>query len=338
MASDSVDTVLHGRMLTLNPISIGRDTVEAIVYHWKNKSINWPMAIYITLVHVAAVVGICTIQDCKWQTLLLAFVLWPITGLGITGGVHRLWAHRSYDAHWTVRVFMMLINSMANQGSIYHWSRDHRVHHKYSEQDADPHNATRGFFFAHMGWLYVKKHPEVIKAGRTLNFSDLEADPVVMFQDSLDPWFALFMCFILPALIGKYWWGEDFWNAFWVAGALRYCIVLHFTWLVNSAAHMFGDHPYDHKSWPAENPFVSICAIGEGWHNWHHKYPFDYAASEFGVSTQFNPTKMFIDALATVGLVTNRKRATGAWEKLKERRDSEEKAVKASTDVDKKSQ
>lgn len=55
----------------------------------------------------------------------------------------------------------MLLNSMANQGSIYHWSRDHRVHHKYSETDADPHNATRGFFFAHMGWLYVKKHPEV---------------------------------------------------------------------------------------------------------------------------------------------------------------------------------
>ena len=109
---------------------------------------------------------------------------------------------------------------------------------------------------------------QVIKAGRTLDFSDLEADPVVMFQDSLDPWFALFMCFILPALIGKHAWGEGFWNAFWVAGSLRYCVVLHFTWLVNSAAHMFGDHPYDYKSWPSENPFVSICAIGEGWHNW----------------------------------------------------------------------
>ncbi|CAN0547966.1 unnamed protein product, partial [Laminaria digitata] len=83
------------------------------------------------------------------------------SGVGITGGVHRLWAHRSYDAHWSVRVFMMLINSMANQGSIYHWSRDHRVHHKHSETDADPHNAKRGFFFAHMGWLYVKKHPAV---------------------------------------------------------------------------------------------------------------------------------------------------------------------------------
>lgn len=190
------------------------------------------------------------------------------SGLGITGGVHRLWAHRSYDAHWSVRIFMMLINSMANQGSIYHWSRDHRVHHKYSETDADPHNAMRGFFFAHMGWLYVKKHPEVIKAGRTLNYADLEADPVVMFQDRLDPWFALFMCFVLPGLVAKHAWGEEFWHGFWVAGALRYCCVLHFTWFVNSAAHMFGDHPYDHKSWPSENPFVSICAIGEGWHNW----------------------------------------------------------------------
>ena len=68
----------------------------------------------------------------------------------------------------------MLCNSIANQGSIYHWARDHRVHHKYSETDADPHNAMRGFFFAHMGWLYVKKHPEVIRAGKELDFSDLE--------------------------------------------------------------------------------------------------------------------------------------------------------------------
>lgn len=79
MASDLSDTILEGRALTLNPITLVKDTVEAIVYHWKNKSINWPMAIYITLVHVAAVVGAMTIVECKWQTLLLAFILWPIT-------------------------------------------------------------------------------------------------------------------------------------------------------------------------------------------------------------------------------------------------------------------
>jgi len=218
----------------------------------------------------------------------------------------------------------MLINSIANQGSIYHWTRDHRVHHKHSETDADPHNAQRGFFFAHMGWLYVKKHPDVIAAGRTLDFSDLKNDKVVVFQDKLDPWFALFMCFVFPALVAKYCWGENFWVAYWVAGALRYCYVLHCTWLVNSAAHMFGDHPYYYTSWPAENPLVSFFAVGEGWHNWHHKYPFDYAASEYGVGSQYNPTKLFIDACAMLGLVTKRKRATGAWEKLKERRDKDE--------------
>merc|ERR1712146_588884 len=107
---------------------------------------------------------------------------------------------------------------------------------------------------------------------------------------------------------------------FFVPGAVRYVWVLHMTWLVNSAAHLWGERPYDPKSNPAENPFVSIAAIGEGWHNWHHKYPFDYAASEYGVMRQFNPTKMVIDALAMVGLVTKRKRATGAWAKLKEKR------------------
>ena len=90
---------------------------------------------------------------------------------------------------------------------------------------------------------------------------------------------------------------------------------------VNSAAHLYGDHPYDPKSWPAENPLVSVMAIGEGWHNWHHKYPFDYAASEFGISKQFNPTKLFIDMCIFLGLASNPKRATGAWKKNRENRE-----------------
>lgn len=79
MASDASDVLLEGRSLTLNPFTLIKDAVETVVYHWKNKSINWPMAIFITLVHMAAVLGFCTIQDCKWQTCLLAFILWPIT-------------------------------------------------------------------------------------------------------------------------------------------------------------------------------------------------------------------------------------------------------------------
>lgn len=168
----------------------------------------------------------------------------------------------------------------------------------------------------------MKKHPAVVEAGKQLNFDDLLDDPVVMFQKKYDPWFALFMCFVFPSLVPMLW-GENFWNGYWVAGALRYVFVLHVTWLVNSAAHFYGDHPYDPISWPAENPVVAFLALGEGWHNWHHKYPFDYATSEFGASKQYNPTKMFIDTCCWLGLASDRKRATGAWAKLKASREQE---------------
>jgi len=291
--------------------------------HYNDGTINYPMGTYVTLVHLAALVGVTKLTSVSRETLIWAFFLWPVSGFGITVGVHRLWSHRSYEAALPVRIFLMLCNSIANQGTIYHWARDHRVHHKFSETDADPHNATRGFFFAHMGWLFIKKHPDVVTSGRELDFTDLMEDATVMFQKKLDPWFALYMCYVMPAQVASHYWGENYWNALWVAGALRYCAVLHFTWFVNSAAHLYGDHPYDVLSYPAENPIVSFFSVGEGWHNWHHKYPFDYAASEFGVSSQFNPSKLFIDACAAVGLVWGRKRTSVAWTLGKARRNKD---------------
>jgi len=298
------------------------DSISTVARHYKQGTLNWPMIIYISLVHVAGIVGLVTIPSCHPLTLLMALILWPATGLGITAGVHRLWSHRSYKATFPLRVFLMLLNTIANQGSIWHWARDHRVHHKHSETDADPHNATRGFFYAHMGWLLVKKHPSVIEEGKKLSFDDLAEDSTVMFQKKLDPWFALFMCFVLPGIVCTLW-GDNFWNGYWVAGGLRYIVVLHFTWCVNSAAHLYGDHPYEPSMWPSENTLVSIGAVGEGWHNWHHKYPFDYAASEFGVDKQFNPTKLFIDICISLGLASEPKRALGAWNKLRQVREKE---------------
>ena len=309
------------------------DSLKTVARHFKAGNLNWPMIIYIGISHLAGLMGLFSLTSCKPYTLLWALILWPITGLGITAGVHRLWSHRSYNATLTLRVILMLANSIANQGSIWHWARDHRVHHKHSETDADPHNATRGFFFAHMGWLFVKKHKDIVEAGKKLKFDDLAEDPTVVFQKKLDPWFALFMCFVFPALVGSYFWGENFWNGFWVAGGLRYILVLHFTWCVNSAAHLYGDHPYDTNMWPAENPLVSLGAIGEGWHNWHHKYPFDYAASEFGIDKQFNPTKLFIDCCIFLGLASKPKRATGAWKILREKKNLEQSQ---SSEADKK--
>ena len=160
----------------------------------------------------------------------------------------------------------------------------------------------------------------MIEAGRKLDISDILDDPVVAFQKSLDPFFSLFMCFVFPSLVSSYLWNESMICSFFVAGCVRYCWVLHSTWLVNSAAHVYGSRPYDPSINPAENKYVAIVAGGEGWHNWHHKFPYDYASSELGSDQQYNPTKMFIDACAWLGLVSGRKRATNTWESIKSKK------------------
>lgn len=111
-----------------------------------------------------------------------ALALGMFGAFGITAGAHRLWSHRAYKAKWPLRVLLMLSQTLAFQNSIYEWVRDHRVHHKFTDTDADPHNARRGFFFSHIGWLMVKKHPDVKQKGQTVDMSDLEHDQVVMFQ------------------------------------------------------------------------------------------------------------------------------------------------------------
>lgn len=139
----------------------------------------------------------------------------------------------------------MIFNTIAFQDAAMHWARDHRVHHKYSETDADPHNATRGFFFSHVGWLLCRKHEAVKEAGKKLDLSDLKADPVLRFQAKYYLILMPIFCFIIPTLIPMYCWGESFANSFFVATMFRYTFILNVTWLVNSAAHKWGDKPYD---------------------------------------------------------------------------------------------
>lgn len=114
-------------------ISVLVESVKTAVRHYNAGNINWPLAIYVCSVHIAGFIGLTYIRHCSKYTLLFAYFLSFITKLGITAGSHRLWSHRSYKATLPVRIFLMLATSIANQGSIWHWSRDHRVHHKHSE-------------------------------------------------------------------------------------------------------------------------------------------------------------------------------------------------------------
>eukprot|EP00398_MALV-I-01_sp_L67-1_P000727 gene727-14_t len=293
--------------------------------------INVPMCIYIGLCHLLGLIGLCAmVAPASWTavtgvqapttfSIASAWVLWPITGLGITAGAHRLWAHRSYQGNFFYRCVVMVFNSMANQGTIFHWSRDHRVHHLYSDTEKDPYNASRGFFFSHVGWLLLHKCKETVQAGRDMDLSDLLADPVVRFQKRVDPFWNLFWCFGVPT-IAAHMMGDSWINGLLIPGAFRYVLILHGTWLVNSYVHAIGDSkPYNPSHATTESGFVSIIALGEGWHNWHHAYPWDYAASELDWYQQYNPTKMVIDIAAFFGLVTGRKRGLNHWKNRQRR-------------------
>ena len=108
--------------------------------HGAPMRINWIILGFLSYVHLAALPGLYYLTTLKWQTLLLTSQTLFWSAIGVTGGLHRLWSHRSYKAHWSIRSWLMFCTSLANQGTIYHWTRDHRVHHKNSETDADPHN------------------------------------------------------------------------------------------------------------------------------------------------------------------------------------------------------
>ncbi|XP_068423954.1 stearoyl-CoA desaturase b [Clinocottus analis] len=268
----------------------------------------WKNIVLMSLLHLAALYGLVLLPSASFSTLAWTAVCYLISALGVTAGAHRLWSHRSYKASFPLRVFLALANSMAFQNDVYEWARDHRVHHKYSETDADPHNATRGFFFAHIGWLMVRKHPDVIEKGRKLELSDLKADKVVMFQRRHYKLSVVILCFGVPMLVPWYFWGESLSVGYFVPGMLRYAVMLNATWLVNSAAHIWGNRPYDKTINPRENRLVALSAIGEGFHNYHHTFPFDYATSEFGL--KMNLTTAFIDTMCFLGLAKDPKRVS----------------------------
>lgn len=277
---------------------------------------------FLLFFHALAVAGVVKLvghEQC-WSLFAEMMFLYMIGGMGITCGAHRLWSHRAYKANAPFRAFLMLLTSIANQGSVFHWARDHRVHHKRSDKEGDPYNASRGFFYSHVGWLLLKKPQAVMEYGKQLNFDDLLADPFVRFQHNFDPWWNQFWCFLAPAIYAHYKY-NDFWTGFFVLGCLRWCICLHATWTVNSTAHIWGDRRYTVEGNPCESCFTSLVAVGEGWHDWHHRYPYDYAAAEGGVWEQYNPSKLLIDTAAFFGMAWDRRRATTAWQMLKQERE-----------------
>lgn len=164
-----------------------------------------------------------------------------------------------------------------------------------------------GGWFSHMKWLYLEKNPRVKLAGQSINISDLESMFEVRLHKKIHFIWNPFIAFILPAIISNCLYGESMLNGFLILGVLRYTVILHATGTFNSLSHLYGKRPNKEDIQPANNPIVNIISLGEGDHNFHHTYPFDYANSEYEWYEHFNMGKMVIDFFEKIGLAYNLK-------------------------------
>ncbi len=223
-------------------------------------------------------------------------------GLAITGGYHRLWSHRTYDAHWSLRLIYMLLGAMALQNSVLVWASGHRNHHQFvDDADRDPYSASRGLWFSHIGWM-LRRYP----SGDTdfSNVRDLERDPIVAFQHKHYYLLAIGLNVFVPLALG--WLHGDLWGVFLLAGVLRLVVSHHFTFLINSVAHAFGRQPYTDENSARDNGWLAFLTYGEGYHNFHHQFAHDYRN---GVRWwHWDPSKWIICSLSWVGLTTRLRR------------------------------
>lgn len=229
-------------------------------------------------------------------------VLLYANGLAITGGYHRLWSHRTYDAHWSLRLVYMLLGAMALQNSVLVWASGHRNHHQYVDDgDRDPYSASRGLWFSHVGWM-LRRYP----SGQAdfSNVRDLKQDPIVAFQHRYYYVLAIGLNVLVPLALG--WLHGDLWGVFLLAGVLRLVVSHHFTFLINSVAHAFGRQPYSDEHSARDNWWLAFLTYGEGFHNFHHQFAHDYRN---GIRWwHWDPSKWIICSLSWFGLTTRLRR------------------------------
>jgi stearoyl-CoA desaturase (Delta-9 desaturase) len=233
--------------------------------------------------------------------LIPFFLMYFLTGLAITAGYHRYYAHRAYDCHPVVQFLFLLFGAAALQNSAYCWVSDHRYHHRNVDQEGDPYNIRKGFLWAHIGWIFFDDLP-----GTRVyeNIRDLKSSKLVLWQKQYYVPLATIVGLGIPFLIGLAYdrpWGGMLWG-----GLIRLVFVHHCTFLINSAAHWFGTRPYSTKNTARDSWWLAFFSYGEGYHNFHHAFPSDFRN---GLEWyQWDPTKWLISGFHRLGLATRLKK------------------------------
>lgn len=235
-----------------------------------------------------------------WWEPVLALALFVAIGVGVGAGYHRCFAHRTYECHPAAEAVLLFLGSLALQNSALRWARDHRDHHRYTDTDKDPYSVTRGFLWAHVFWVFFKEPP----GANFENVPDLLKNPRVMWQHRWSRFLGIGVGLGLPTLVGALF-GRPLGGLLW-GGFLRIVLVHHTTFLVNSAAHLWGKRPYAPGISARDNWLLAFLTHGEGFHNFHHTFPSDFRN---GVRWyHWDPNKWTIQAMRLAGLARNLRR------------------------------
>lgn len=234
-------------------------------------NINWAAATWLLMIHVGAVAAPWTFT---WSGLALVVVLhWLCGGIGICLGYHRLLTHASFlTPRWMKRT-IAAIGCLAGEGPPMMWVANHRLHHARSDQEGDPHSPRDGGWWSHVFWLAFKVGGKDQAEYFRKWAPDLYRDKVIRMMD-----YAFIPLNLLMSLVimgAGYWFGGWPLAVSWLVWgvAIRMVFVLHSTWLVNSASHMWGYRNYETRDDSRNNWWVALLTYGEGWHNNHHAHP-----------------------------------------------------------------
>ncbi|MEM7697451.1 MAG: fatty acid desaturase, partial [Verrucomicrobiota bacterium] len=268
--------------------------------------INWFTSSFLIVTFFATLFGLpLYFYFFGWHLvdLILFSSFFFLTGMSITLGYHRLFAHRSFKANRGVRLFTLIFGAAAFEDSALDWASDHRDHHKHVDhEDDDPYCISRGFFWAHIGWIFFKLYPRELK-----NVNDLRRDPLVMWQHKYHRVIGLVAGVALPTLIGAAcggWIGAL--GGFLFGGLARVVAVQHCTFFINSLCHTVGSRRYDTQTSARDSLLMALFTFGEGYHNYHHTFQHDYRN---GIRAwHFDPTKWVIWLLSKCGWVEGLRR------------------------------
>lgn len=217
--------------------------------------------ITLVLLHIALVAVFIFPPTLTDIVLFLSFYLF--TGLGITIGFHRLLAHRGFECSRYLMWLCAFGGTAALQGGPIWWVGVHRRHHQVSDREDDPHSPTKGFWYAHIGWMLQREGlPQYSSLAH-----DLSQDRFLRWLDRGPngglPWLlTLGVCFAVGGVSGIVW-----------GVVVRTVFVWHATWSVNSFCHKVGRRPHRMRENSGNLWWVGLWALGEGWHNNHHAFP-----------------------------------------------------------------